>query len=69
MKKILLFLILSTCVIFSQPYPDQHYFYERENLVQQVESLNGIEISSDGKRLFLSDEFTIGSVVFKPDSS
>ncbi|GAB6283663.1 MAG: hypothetical protein STSR0008_24500 [Ignavibacterium sp.] len=69
MFKFLLYLILSASVIFSQPYPDQHYFYEKENFIQQVESLDGIEISSDGEKIILTNEFTIGSVIFKPDSS
>ena len=68
-KKILPLLLIFSMVAFSQPYPDQNYTYEKDSLLSRIESMNGIEISSDGKSVILSDGITNGSVIFKPDSS
>lgn len=67
-KLILLFAVLSVNV-FSQPYPDQFYSYEEDSLIARVETMNGIEISPDGKSVILSEGKTDGSVVFAADSS
>ena len=69
MAKSLLIIILISVVVLCQPYPDQHYFYEKEDLMQRIDSLNNIEISSDGKRVVLSDGALNGFVIFEPDSS
>ncbi|MCB0743299.1 MAG: C39 family peptidase [Ignavibacteriae bacterium] len=68
-KKIILFIFLISGAAISQPYPDQFYTYEKEKLIQQLESLNGIEISEDGKQIFLSENIDNGFATFKPDSS
>ncbi|MFA3783366.1 C39 family peptidase [Melioribacteraceae bacterium 4301-Me] len=67
--KFLLIIVSCTTIISGQTYPDQHFFYEKEKLVQQIESLNGTTISGDGKKIILSEEATTGTVIFKPDSS
>ena len=69
MIKSLLIFILTSVVVLCQPYPDQHYFYEKEDLMQRIDSLNNIEISSDGKSVVLSDGALNGFVIFEPDSS
>ncbi len=70
MIRFILVFVLGAAIISGQSsYPDQHYFYEKENLIQQIESLNGVEISSDGKNIALSEGSTAGTVVFKPDSA
>ena len=52
-----------------QPYPDQFFSHEKEDFIAKVESMSGTEISSDGKRIILSDGLTDGSVIFKEDFS
>jgi len=68
-EKLLFILILTTSVIFGQPYPDQFYSYKNETLLQRVDSFNGTEISQDGKSVVLSEEIADGDVIFAPDSS
>ncbi|HEX9740275.1 MAG TPA: hypothetical protein VGA29_05830, partial [Ignavibacteriaceae bacterium] len=67
--KFLLIIILTGGIALSQPYPDQHYFYENENLVQRIDSLNNLEVSSDGKSVVFSEGAANGFVIFEPDSS
>jgi hypothetical protein len=67
--KFLLIIILTSGIALSQPYPDQHYFYENENLVQRIDSLNNLEVSSDGKSVVFSEGAANGFVIFEPDSS
>ncbi|MGE5861626.1 MAG: C39 family peptidase [Ignavibacteria bacterium] len=69
MKIFLLLFIINISLTYSQTYPDQHYFYERENLIQKIDSLDGMEVSSDGKSIILADGIILGTVIFKPDSS
>ena len=70
MIKKLLFLLCSSYIIsFGQPYPDQFFSYEKEELISRVESLNGTEVSSDGKSIILSDDFLEGSVLFEEEFS
>ena len=66
--RFLLFFFL-TRVAFGQYYPDQFFSYEKENLIQMIESLDNSVISNDGKSFLLSSEATNGSIIFKPDSS
>ena len=58
-----------SAVAFSQSYPDQYYSYQKDSLMARIESLNGIEVSADGKSIMLSSGMTNGSVIFKADSS
>jgi hypothetical protein len=69
MNKILLGLIFLSAFTFAQPYPDQFYSNEEEDLMLLLESLTGTQIMPDGKSIKLSDGITDGVVVFKPDSS
>lgn len=68
-KKTLLFIIALSIIVLAQPFPDQFYTHEKEDLIAQVESVQGIEVSPGGKKLVLSDGVTSGYVVFQPDSS
>ena len=68
-KKILFIFIMLSAVAFSQSYPDQYYSYQKDSLMARIESLNGIEVSADGKSIMLSSGMTNGSVIFKADSS
>ena len=68
-KKFLLFFPILSVISFGQPYPDQFYSYENENLMMRIETTNGMEVSADGKSVVLSDGVTNGYVVFLPDSS
>ncbi len=68
-KKLLLLFSVLSVIAFGQPYPDQFYSYEEENLIMHVESMNGMEITADGKSVILSDGVTNGSIVFEADSS
>jgi Peptidase_C39 like family/Secretion system C-terminal sorting domain len=67
--RILLIFIISTYIVFCQTYPDQFISYKNDSLIQKVGSLNGTEISKDGKSVVLSDGITDGDVTFEPDSS
>jgi hypothetical protein len=49
-----------------QSYPDQHYVLRIDSLVQRIETNDGLELSSDGKRLQLQSNRTDGSVIFTP---
>jgi hypothetical protein len=68
-KYILLFLFLFTSLNFSQPFADQFYSYEKDSLTLRIESMNGTEISADGKNVILSNDVLNGTVIFSPDSS
>lgn len=67
--RLLLSVILLTGMVFCQPYPDQYFTYERENLVKHISSVNGMQAGSDGKSIVLAEGALNGSVTFEPDSS
>ncbi len=67
--RILLFLILSASIIYSQSFPDQFFSYKNDSLMARIDSLAGTEISQDGKRVILSGGVSNGFIIFKPDSS
>ncbi len=69
MKIFLLLFTVTISLTYSQTYPDQHYFYEKENLIEKIETMSGTQISSDGKSIILADGVPLGTVIFKPDSS
>lgn len=54
---------------FAQPYPDQHYFFEKDSLVKKISSMGGMQVSSDGKSIVLSNGVLSGYTIFSPDSS
>ncbi len=68
-RNIFIYIILFSGIILGQSYPDQFYSYEKENLIAQIESMSGTEISLDGKEIFLSTGSTTGYVIFNADSS
>ncbi len=67
--RILSIIIFYTYIVSAQPYPDQFYSYKNDSLIKRISSLNGTEISKDGKIIVLSDGVTDGDVTFEPDSS
>ncbi|RPI70224.1 MAG: hypothetical protein EHM47_12495, partial [Ignavibacteriales bacterium] len=69
MYKPLLLILFLTVISFAQPFPDQLYFYEEEDLMLRIESMTGAEVSSDGKSLILSEGITDGTILFETDSS
>ncbi len=66
---IVLLLLIASAEFPAQSYPDQHYFWEDEDLAANIESMSGIEISEDGKTIQLQDGVNLGTIIFKPDSS
>ncbi|HSQ74444.1 MAG TPA: C39 family peptidase [Bacteroidota bacterium] len=50
----------------AQSHPDQHYVLRIDSLIQRIETNDGLELSSDGKRLQLQPGRTDGSVIFTP---
>lgn len=67
--KLILFLLILTGAAICQPYPDQHYFFEKDSLVKKIESMSGMKIGPDGKSIVLEDNVTEGYTIFSPDSS
>ncbi len=67
--RFLLIFLASTGIIFCQSYPDQFISYKNDSLIHRISSLNGAEISNDGKSIILSDGVESGDVTFNPDSS
>ncbi|MCU7490800.1 MAG: T9SS type A sorting domain-containing protein [Ignavibacteria bacterium] len=68
-KKLILFFLILTGAAICQPYPDQHYFFEKDSLVKKIESMSGMKIGPDGKSIVLEDNVTEGYTIFSPDSS
>ncbi len=69
MKNLLFCLLVLYSVIQAAVYPDQHILINGEELYEHVETLSGVEWSTDGQSLCLRAGEVQGSVVFKPDSS
>ncbi|MGE5496553.1 MAG: C39 family peptidase [Syntrophothermus sp.] len=67
--KLILLILITAGTLYSQPYPDQHIFAEKEGLIKKISSLSGMQVSSDGKSVVLSDGATSGYAIFEPDSS
>lgn len=66
---LLILIFIPIKFLSAQSYPDQHYYMQDEQLIAGIESMSGIEVSADGKKIQLKDGITSGTVVFKPDSS
>ncbi|MDP4175327.1 MAG: C39 family peptidase [Bacteroidota bacterium] len=69
LRRLLFIFFFSTGIIFSQPYPDQHYVLEKDSLVKKISSISGMQIAKDGKSLVLSENAISGYTIFEPDSS
>jgi len=69
LKRILIFCLSSVSFAFAQNTSDQHYVLRIDSLIQRIETNDGLELSSDGKRLQLQANRTDGSVVFTPQVS
>ncbi|MGE5429672.1 MAG: C39 family peptidase [Syntrophomonadaceae bacterium] len=67
-KLILLFFIITGAAL-CQPYPDQHYFFEKDSLVKKIETMSSMKIGPDGKSIVLEDGAADGYTIFSPDSS
>jgi hypothetical protein len=67
-----LFFILSlilTRTAAAQIYPDQSYVLRIDSLMSNIESNDGMVLSSDGQKLMLQPDRTDGSVTLKPQYS
>ncbi len=70
MIRSIVFCLFAFCnLALGQSYPDQYFSYEKEDLISKIESMNGTEISTDGKQIILSEGLTNGSVLFNEDFS
>ena len=65
-----------TCIILiqltfvsAQIYPDQHYVYPIDSIVNQIETNDGLQLSSDGAGMILQDSVLQGYITLKPGSS
>jgi hypothetical protein len=55
--------------IFAQNYPDQQYILKIDSIFANIETNDGIELSSDGKSIRLQDGVANGYVILKPQLS
>jgi hypothetical protein len=58
-----------TCTAVAQSYPDQSYVLRIDSLMSNIESNDGLVLSSDGQRLMLQADRVDGSVIIKPQYS
>ncbi len=63
-----LLLFLSSNLI-AQVYPDQSYVINIDSIFQNIESVQGIKLSDNGKYLTLQDGVLNGEVILKPQTS
>lgn len=68
-RNISLLLILLPFYLSAQNYPDQQYLLKIDSIFANIETTDGIELSSDGKSLRLQDGVTEGYVILKPQYS
>lgn len=64
---ILLFAV--PCNVFAQNYPDQQYILKIDSIFSNIETNDGIELSSDGKSIKLQDGVVNGYVILKSQFS
>ncbi|HNT67113.1 MAG TPA: C39 family peptidase [bacterium] len=55
--------------LFAQPYPDQHFVWQDEDLVADIEINDGVRVSDDGKSLMLADGKVSGLVTLKSQTT
>jgi hypothetical protein len=65
---VLLFSLLPV-VLNAQTYPDQHYISRIDSIYYNIESSNGVRLSSDGKSLELEENVKDGYIILNPKYS
>ncbi len=68
-NSLMILIFFNACLVYSQAYPDQFYSNQYNSLIDRIDTLNNIQISSDGKHILLKDGSTTGWVIFTADSS
>jgi len=66
---IFLFFLSFSCLIYAQPYPDQHYVLRIDSIFYNIETNQGIKLSDDSTSIMLEDGITDGYVILKPQYS
>jgi hypothetical protein len=66
---IILILLMLPCFLFAQNYPDQQYVIKIDSIFANIETNQGIVLSSDEKSILLQDGVTDGYVILKPQYS
>jgi hypothetical protein len=56
-------------LLLAQNYPDQLYVSRIDSIYQNIESIVGMTLSSDGKSILLQDSVTDGYMILKPQFS
>ncbi len=65
----IIFLFVLPYNVSAQNYPDQQYLLKIDSIFSNIESNDGIELSSDGKSIKLQDGIINGYVILKPQYS
>ena len=65
----IIFLLVFSFNISAQNYPDQQYVLKIDSIFSNIETNDGIELSSDGKSIKLQDGVLNGYVILKPQYS
>ncbi len=65
----ILFLLVSSFNTSAQNYPDQQYVFKIDSIFSNIETNDGIELSSDGKSIKLKDGVLNGYVILKTQYS
>jgi hypothetical protein len=68
-RNITLLLIVFSFYLSAQNYPDQQYILKIDSIFANIETNEGIVLTSDGKSLRLQDGITEGYVILKPQYS
>lgn len=63
------FLTLFSRYMFPQIYPDQSYVIDINSIYTNIESIQGIKLSDNGKSLMLQDGVLNGEVILKPQTA
>lgn len=66
---ILFTLLFYSSSLIAQIYPDQSYVINIDSIFQNIESVQGIILSDDGKHLRLQAGVLSGEVILKPQTS
>lgn len=65
----LLFALLFNSLIFAQTYSDQFYEMNMDSLTKNIELINGVKVSDDGKSFELEEGKLNGHIIFKAQKS
>ncbi|MBE0538889.1 MAG: T9SS type A sorting domain-containing protein [Ignavibacterium sp.] len=64
-----IFFLLLPCILFAQNYPDQQYVIRTDSIFTNIETNQGIVLSTDGKSIMLQEGINDGYVILKPQYS